>query len=83
MLAYGVRAGLGLMTKALTLARKRRWGDLVSWRLLSEKVLIYRYVGVPGLIADPHQSCVSTLWNSQLRTAVWMIILGDDLHSCL
>jgi len=42
VLAYGVRAGLGVMTRALTLLRKRQFADMLGWRLLSEKGLMYR-----------------------------------------
>ena len=41
-LAYGVRAGLGVMTRALQLLRQRRWQEFRGWRLLSEKGLVYR-----------------------------------------
>lgn len=42
VLAYGVRAGLGIMTRLLTLLRKRQFSDVMGWRLLSETGLVYR-----------------------------------------
>ena len=42
VLAYAGRAGLGVMTRALGLVRRRQFSDALGWRLLSEKTLVYR-----------------------------------------
>ncbi|KAL3149605.1 hypothetical protein ABBQ32_002374 [Trebouxia sp. C0010 RCD-2024] len=42
VLAYGIRAGLGTMTRALALARAGQYKDLQGWRLVSERGLQYR-----------------------------------------
>ena len=42
VLAYAGRAGLGVMTRALSLVRQRQYSDALGWRLLSEKTLVYR-----------------------------------------
>jgi hypothetical protein len=42
VLAYAGRAGLGVMTRALSLVRQRQFSDALGWRLLSEKTLVYR-----------------------------------------
>lgn len=44
VLAYGIRAGLGTMTRALALARAGQYKDLQGWRLVSERGLQYRCV---------------------------------------
>ena len=44
VLAYGIRAGLGTMTRALALARAGQYKDLQGWRLVSERGLQYRSV---------------------------------------
>lgn len=44
ILAYGIRAGLGTMTRALALARAGQYKDLQGWRLVSERGLQYRFV---------------------------------------
>lgn len=47
VLAYGIRAGLGTMTRALALAKAGQFKDMQGWRLVSERGLQYRYVVVP------------------------------------
>ena len=42
VLAYGIRAGLGTMTRALALARAGQYKDMRGWRLFSERGLQYR-----------------------------------------
>ena len=49
VLAYAGRAGLGVMTRALTLVRRRQFADALGWRLLSEKTLVYRRAALPAL----------------------------------
>ena len=46
VLAYAGRAGLGVMTRALSLVRRRQFSDALGWRLLSEKTLVYRCAGL-------------------------------------
>ena len=42
MLAYGIRAGLGTMTRALALYKEGKYQDMRGWRLVSERGLQYR-----------------------------------------
>ncbi|KAK9805247.1 hypothetical protein WJX72_008453 [[Myrmecia] bisecta] len=42
VLAYGVRAGIGIVARALQLWRARQYSALGGWGLLSEKGLVYR-----------------------------------------
>lgn len=42
VLAYGIRAGLGTMTRALALYKEGKYQDMRGWRLVSERGLQYR-----------------------------------------
>ena len=48
VLAYAGRAGLGVMTRALSLVRRRQFSDALGWHLLSEKNLVYRCCRIPS-----------------------------------
>ena len=76
VLAYAGRAGLGVMTRALSLVRRRQFSDALGWRLLSEKTLVYRRAAPPapctreagsvllcmrGLTASRHPASCATL----------------------
>ncbi len=58
VLAYAGRAGLGVMTRALTLVRRRQFSDALGWRLLSEKTLVYRRAALPALRGCKQRCCV-------------------------
>ena len=61
VLAYAGRAGLGVMTRALSLVRQRQFSDALGWRLLSEKTLVYRCACTATRVTAHPRDCEFTM----------------------